>query len=68
MLGHAGVTSSLHIGVSKGDKGEFGAHAWLECEGKVVAGRGELERYSPLVSWQNGSRQENQGGSASDRK
>jgi hypothetical protein len=68
MLGHAGVASSLHIGVTKGEKGEFEAHAWLECQGKVVVGKGELERYSPLVTWQDGNRLENRGGFTSGRK
>jgi hypothetical protein len=40
----------LHIGVLKANGGTFQAHAWVECEGKVVIGGYELERYTPLTT------------------
>lgn len=32
------ATSSLHIGVTKGEAGELLAHAWVEHEGRVIIG------------------------------
>jgi|SRR5215210_7353404 len=39
----------LRIGVARGERGEFQAHAWVESEGKVVIGGSELEHYTPLA-------------------
>ena len=39
----------LHIGVARGERGQFQAHAWVESRGKVVIGGAELERYKPLA-------------------
>jgi hypothetical protein len=36
-VGHEGV---LHIGVARDEAGQFEAHAWLECQGKVIIGEG----------------------------
>jgi len=36
-VGHEGV---LHIGVARDEAGKFEAHAWLECQGKVIIGGG----------------------------
>jgi len=49
LLLRRGYPCKLHIGVVKGDKGEFLAHAWAESEGRVVIGGYELERYTPLA-------------------
>ena len=48
LLSWSGVKSRLHVGVSRTEK--FEAHAWLECDGRVLLG-GELEssRYAPIL-------------------
>jgi hypothetical protein len=43
--GHPAV---LRIGVAGGE--QFKAHAWVECEGKVLIGGHELDRYTPLLA------------------
>lgn len=50
LLARRGYPALLHIGVVKNEKGEFQAHAWVECEGKIVIGGHELERYTPLTT------------------
>ncbi len=45
-LGHP---SQLHIGVAKGERGQFKAHAWVESEGKVLVGGSEFEDFTPLT-------------------
>jgi Transglutaminase-like superfamily len=50
MLGRHGHRSELHIGVSR-TGGVFAAHAWVERDGRVLLGEGELDTYVRLVSW-----------------
>jgi len=50
MLGRHGHHSELHIGVSR-TGGVFAAHAWVERDGRVLVGEGELDTYVRLVSW-----------------
>lgn len=50
MLGRHGHSSELHIGVSRSG-GVFAAHAWVERDGRVLVGEGELDTYVRLVSW-----------------
>ena len=50
LLTRRGHPALLHIGIVKNEEGEFQAHAWVECEGKVVIGGHELERYTPLAT------------------
>jgi transglutaminase superfamily protein len=50
MLGRHGHRSELHIGVSR-NGGVFAAHAWVERDGRVLVGEGELDTYVRLVSW-----------------
>jgi hypothetical protein len=50
LLTRRGHPALLHIGIVKNEEGEFQAHAWVECEGKVVIGGHELERYTPLMT------------------
>jgi hypothetical protein len=26
-------------------------HAWLECEGEIVLGGGDLDRYAEMLAW-----------------
>ena len=50
MLLSEGLPSSLHLGVAKTEKGALEAHAWLECQGKIVTGGSpDLERYALLL-------------------
>jgi hypothetical protein len=48
LLQRAGHVSSLRLGAACGPHGEFEAHAWVECDGIVVVGGAELERYTPF--------------------
>jgi hypothetical protein len=48
LLGRHGHQTQLRVGVARGDEGQLEAHAWLESEGKVVVGGGELSRYALL--------------------
>lgn len=50
LLGRAGTGSQLRIGVSRSARQDFEAHAWLECDGRVVIGGGAHERYVPLLT------------------
>ena len=48
LLARYGHTSTLRIGVAKGDARELEAHAWLEREGSVLIGGAEAARFTPL--------------------
>ena len=50
LLQQSGRISQMHIGVAKDQNGEFTAHAWVECEGKVVVGDTNLDSYTRLLS------------------
>lgn len=51
LLERQGHPASLRIGVARDDeRGNFEAHAWLECQGRVVIGGRQSERYRPLVA------------------
>jgi hypothetical protein len=52
LLARRGYPTILHIGVVTKERGEFEAHAWLESEGEVVIGGHDLERYTPLASFE----------------
>jgi len=46
LLAAEGVPSSLHFGARKADDGGLRAHAWLECDGRVIVGGDEdLDAY-----------------------
>ena len=49
LLTRGGYPSQLHIGVAKGERGQFKAHAWVESEGKVVIGGSEIGGFTPLT-------------------
>jgi hypothetical protein len=55
LLSRGGHRSELHIGVAKGPGNEFGAHAWVQCEDRIVIGGANLDRYTPLLAWEEGS-------------
>lgn len=48
LLARSGWESRLKIGVTKDEHEAFCAHAWVEMEGRVIIGGGELERYARL--------------------
>jgi hypothetical protein len=48
LLARRGHPALLHIGVARGDRGQFEAHAWVESEGRIMIGGSELERFAPL--------------------
>jgi hypothetical protein len=50
LLAQQGLSSDLHIGVSKGDTSPFDAHAWVEMNGRVVIGGPRMENYTKLWS------------------
>jgi hypothetical protein len=50
LLARRGYPAVLYIGALKTDKGAIQAHAWVECEGEVVIGGDELERYTPITT------------------
>lgn len=47
-LAAKGIASEIRIGVENPKDGEFGAHAWLIHEDRVLIG-GEIDRYSVLI-------------------
>jgi hypothetical protein len=51
LLTRRGYPTLLHIGVVRGEGGQFQAHAWVESEGKIVIGGSDLEHYTPLAVW-----------------
>ena len=51
MLARRGYSSHLRIGVAKDEGGQFKAHAWVECDGKIViggAGASQYRTFPPL--------------------
>ena len=52
LLGRRGYPTQLHIGVTRGEKGKFLGHAWLEREGAVIIGGDALsqQHYTPLLA------------------
>ncbi|MBC1224364.1 lasso peptide biosynthesis B2 protein [Nostoc sp. UCD121] len=52
LLNRCGYSPELRIGVAKGDKGKFEAHAWVENQGEIVIGHlSDLVRFTPLPSF-----------------
>jgi hypothetical protein len=54
MLRRRGYLARLRLGVQpRSPEGSLKAHAWVECDGKVVVGHAEdLHRYTPLQEQQ----------------
>jgi hypothetical protein len=48
LLRRAGDPCRLCIGVTRKGEDRLGAHAWVECEGKVLVGGREAPHYVPL--------------------
>lgn len=52
LLRRNGHASTLRIGVARGGRGHLEAHAWVECDGRVVVGEMDnLDRFTPLPSF-----------------
>jgi Transglutaminase-like superfamily len=51
LLGNAGYSARLYIGVTKGAAERFEAHAWVEAEDQVVVG-GDPTSYTRLAFWE----------------
>jgi len=49
-LSAEGHASELHIGVARQDE-KFSAHAWLVCEGRILAGELDHDSFTRLVAW-----------------
>ena len=48
MLARRGYSSHLRIGVAKDEEGRLKAHAWVECDGKIVIGGAGASQYTAL--------------------
>ena len=48
LLARRGYVSNLRIGVTRDDKGEFTAHAWLEQEGEILIGGDWSGGFTPM--------------------
>lgn len=48
MLARRGHTARVRIGVAKDEGGQLKAHAWVECEGKIVIGGVGVPQYTAL--------------------
>ena len=55
LLSRSGHTSRVHLGARRDAAGKFEAHAWVECEDRVVIGGPEAHEYVPLAAWQKSS-------------
>jgi len=56
LLKRRGHPACLRIGVARSDAGAFQAHAWVECQGKIVIGGIQARaRYTPLPPLDGGS-------------
>jgi len=51
LLVWSGYAPRIHIGVRKGAKARFEAHAWVECNDQVVIGGAEPHDYLTLAAW-----------------
>jgi hypothetical protein len=50
LLGQAGISSELRIGVAKGDGGGLKAHAWVDSGGKTFSWGDDVSGYAVLRS------------------
>ncbi|MGV3722888.1 MAG: lasso peptide biosynthesis B2 protein [Actinomycetota bacterium] len=41
-----GYVPTLRLGVARREAGRLDAHAWLECDGRVLVGGGDLHQYA----------------------
>jgi hypothetical protein len=52
LLARSGYPSQVEIGVTKDESRRLHAHAWVVCQGQVVLGGQQVERYNPLMTWE----------------
>jgi hypothetical protein len=52
LLSRAGHSPRVEIGVAKNENKQFQAHAWLVIGDQVLIGGGEVDRYTPLIAWE----------------
>jgi len=55
LLVRSGRVSRLHLGAKKSPQGTLEAHAWVECEDRVVIGGPQVQEYVPLAAWKGRS-------------
>jgi hypothetical protein len=48
LLARRGIASDVRFGVGRDVDSTFRAHAWLECQGRVVVGRRFRDRFTSL--------------------
>jgi Transglutaminase-like superfamily len=53
MLARDGHPSRLHVGVVRGQQGRLEAHAWVECDGRIIVGGSpsEIGQFTPLAAF-----------------
>lgn len=51
LLEGAGHEANLTIGTAKTETGQFTAHAWVNCGGRVVLGDFNDAAYTPILAW-----------------
>jgi hypothetical protein len=55
LLARRGRAARIHIGVRRAESGGFESHAWVELDGVVVIGGGDLSTFVPLMELQEGA-------------
>lgn len=48
MLARRGRSAQIRIGAAKDNDTQFKAHAWVECEGRIVIGGAGVSQYTPF--------------------
>lgn len=48
LLKRKGYNSTIHLGVEKAGGGNIAGHAWLTCDGVLVTGGEDLDRYTEM--------------------
>jgi len=58
MLGRRGVPATIRFGAAREPRGRFIAHAWVECQGRIVIGGvTSPQRYAAFPRESTGSRE-----------
>ena len=51
LLRRRGLTSTLYLGVLKGDDGELEAHAWLRCGSRILIGESAIRGHAVIAKF-----------------
>jgi hypothetical protein len=51
MLKRRGVTSTLYLGLAKGEEASLLAHAWLRCGNRILTGEREMAEFTIITSF-----------------